>query len=50
MKSPEELNAIKAELEALNEKLASLTEEELAQVAGGEDTDEHRHNPGPRPL
>lgn len=35
MKTPEELNAIKAELEALNEKLSSLTEDELIQVAGG---------------
>ena len=35
MKSPEELHAIKAESEALNDKLSSLTEEELSQVAGG---------------
>ena len=35
MKSKEELSALKEEVEALNQKLAELTEEELAQVAGG---------------
>ena len=35
MKTPEELNALKEELETLNKKLAELTEEELSQVAGG---------------
>ena len=35
MKAPEELNALKAEVESLKEKLAGLTEEELKQVAGG---------------
>ena len=35
MKTAEELNALKEEVEALNKKLADLTEEELAQVAGG---------------
>ena len=35
MKTPEELNALKEEVETLNEKLAELTEEELAQVSGG---------------
>ena len=35
MKTKEELNALKEEVETLNEKLAELTEEELAQVAGG---------------
>ena len=35
MKSKEELNALKEEVEALNKKLAELTEEELAQVSGG---------------
>ena len=35
MKTKEELNALKEEVEALNKKLAALTEEELAQVAGG---------------
>ena len=35
MKSKEELNALKEEAETLNEKLAELTDEELAQVSGG---------------
>ena len=35
MKTKEELCALKEEVEALNKKLAELTEEELAQVAGG---------------
>ena len=37
MKTKEELNALKAEVETVSRKLAELTEEELAQVAGGED-------------
>ena len=36
-KTKEELNKIKEEVEAVNEKLAELTEEELAQVTGGGD-------------
>ena len=36
MKTKEELNALKEEVETLNKKLAELTEEELAQVSGGE--------------
>ena len=36
MKTKEELNALKNEVEALNKKLAELTEEELEQVTGGE--------------
>ena len=36
MKTAEDLNALKEEVEALNEKLHELTEEELAQVTGGE--------------
>ena len=36
MKTKEELNALKEEVEALNRKLAELTEEELAQVTGGD--------------
>ena len=36
MKTKEELNTIKEEVEALNKKLAELTEEELSQVSGGE--------------
>ena len=35
MKTPEELNALKSEVETLNKKLAELTDEELAQIAGG---------------
>lgn len=35
MKTTEELNTIKEELETLNEKLVELTDEELAQVTGG---------------
>ena len=37
MKTKEELNALKEEIETLNKKLAELTEEELAQVTGGAD-------------
>ena len=35
MKSKEELNKIKEEVEAMNEKLQELTPEELEQVTGG---------------
>ena len=35
MKTQEELNALREEVEALNKKLAELTEEELKQVTGG---------------
>ena len=35
MKTQEELNEIKEEVETLNEKLHELTDEELAQVSGG---------------
>ena len=35
MKTKEELNALKSEVEALNEKLAELSEGELKQVSGG---------------
>ena len=35
MKTVEELNALKEEVETLNKKLAELSEEELEQVAGG---------------
>ena len=35
MKTKEELNALKEEVETLSKKLAALNEEELAQVAGG---------------
>ena len=37
MKTKEELNVIKEEIETLNNKLRELTEEELAQVTGGND-------------
>ena len=35
MKTKEEMNAIKEEVENLNKELRELTEEELAQVTGG---------------
>ena len=35
MKTKEELNAIKVEIETISEKLGELTEEELNQVTGG---------------
>ena len=35
MKTKEELNALKEEVETVNEKLAELTPEESAQVSGG---------------
>ena len=35
MKTTEELNALKNEVEAMNKKLSELSEEELEQVAGG---------------
>ena len=35
MKTKEELNALKEEVETLNKKLVELTDEELAQVSGG---------------
>ena len=35
MKTKEELNALKEEVETLNKKLAELTEDELEQVSGG---------------
>ena len=35
MKTKEELNALKEEVETVNKKLQELTEEELAQVTGG---------------
>ena len=36
MKTKEELNALKEEVETLNKKLAELTDEELAEVSGGQ--------------
>ena len=35
MKTKEELNELKEEVETVNEKLHELTDEELAQVTGG---------------
>ena len=35
MKTKEELNALKEEVETVNRKLHELTDEELAQVSGG---------------
>ena len=35
MKTKEELDALKQEVETLNKKLHELTDEELAQVSGG---------------
>ena len=35
MKTKEELNALKEEVKKMNKKLHTLTEEELAQVTGG---------------
>ena len=37
MKTNEELNALKEEVETMSRKLAELTEEELVQVSGGVD-------------
>lgn len=38
MKTKEELNALKNEVDVLNKKLAELTEKELEQVTGGADS------------
>ena len=40
MKTKEELNTLKEEVETLNKKLAELTDEELDQIAGGEQGEE----------
>ncbi len=37
MKTKEELNALKEEVETVSRKLHELTDEELAQVTGGQD-------------
>ena len=42
MKTKEELNALKEEVETLNKKLHELTDEELAQVSGGSKTKEDK--------
>ena len=36
MKTPEELKALKEEVETVSKKLHELTDEELAQVSGGQ--------------
>ena len=43
MKTKEELNALKEEVETVSKKLHELTKEELAQVFGGDEP------PRPRP-
>ena len=53
MKTKEELNAIKEDVETLNNKLNELTEEELAQVSGGNagsDIERLRFSGKPVPL
>ena len=40
MKTTEELDALKDEVEALTKKLAELTEEEMVQVSGGQEKDD----------
>ena len=35
-KTKEELDALKEEVESVNEKLAELTEEEITQISGGD--------------
>ena len=47
MKTKEELNALKEEVETLNRKLHELSDEELAQVSGGE-TVRPDHDPNER--
>ena len=44
MKTKEELNALKEEVETLNKKLHELTEEEFAQIIGGSNTEEPIRN------
>ena len=41
MKTKEELNALKEEVETVSKKLHELTEEELAQVSGGASKDDN---------
>ena len=42
MKTTEELNALKLEIEDVNKKLRELTPEELAQVTGGLNDSDHK--------
>ena len=46
MKSKEELNALKEEVETLDKKLRELTDEELKQVIGGGFTGNHAEESG----
>lgn len=46
MKTKEELNALKNELEALNGKLKELTDDELKEVCGGLEYDNDEFRPG----
>ena len=39
MKTKEELNALKNEVEALNAKLAELNEDEMKEVTGGDENE-----------
>ena len=43
MKTKEELNALKNEIEALTQKLAELTVDELNQVTGGVSNDSGKY-------
>ena len=45
MKTKEELNALKEEVETVSKKLHELTEDELAQVSGGVGNNGEEHNP-----
>ena len=47
MKTKEELNALKEEVEVLNKKLQELTPEELEQVAGGTPSEDSGTRPHP---
>lgn len=45
MKTPEELKAIKEELEAVTKKMSELTEDEMKQVMGGAEGETVRECP-----
>ena len=49
-KTKEELNKLKEEVEAVNEKLQELTDEELEQVCGGQSRTQPGHVPGTKPA
>ena len=49
MKTQEQLNVLKEEVETLNNKLAELTEEELKQVTGGGEEVPYGYPTKPRP-